>query len=61
MAAATENPPHFRATYNEIHKLIRDSAVKIQTEFAPDMFIAIGASRSVVLLHIWEVIVTDAR
>lgn len=35
-------PVHFRATYNEIHKLIRESANKIQAEFKPDTFIAIG-------------------
>lgn len=37
-------PEHLRATYNEIHNLIKVSAGKIQKEFAPDMFIAIGMS-----------------
>lgn len=32
---------HLRATYNDIHKLIQQSAVKI-AEFKPDLFIAIG-------------------
>jgi hypothetical protein len=43
MAAVVEDPPHFRATYNDVHNLIRASAQRIQAEFAPDMFIAIGA------------------
>lgn len=34
---------HFRITYNEVHNLIRSSARKIQEDFKPDMFIAIGA------------------
>jgi hypoxanthine phosphoribosyltransferase len=38
-----EEPPHFRATYNDIHNLIRARAPQIQAEFRPDMFIAIGA------------------
>jgi hypothetical protein len=36
MTAVVEDPPHFRATYNDVHN-------RIQAEFAPDMFIAIGA------------------
>jgi hypothetical protein len=38
-----EQPPHLRATYNEVHKLIGESAKRI-AEFKPDMFIAIGHS-----------------
>lgn len=37
----TEQPPHSRATYNEIHKLIRESAKRI-VGFRPNLFIAIG-------------------
>jgi hypothetical protein len=33
---------HVRRTYNEIHKLIGNAAEKIQTEFNPDLLIAIG-------------------
>ena len=33
---------HLHYTYNDIHKLIAKSAVKIAEEFKPDMFIAIG-------------------
>jgi hypothetical protein len=36
-------PEHLRATYNDIHKLIRDAAAKI-AEFKPNLFIAIGLS-----------------
>ncbi|KAF9778433.1 hypothetical protein BJ322DRAFT_1093059 [Thelephora terrestris] len=36
-----EGPPHLKATYNEIHKLIRESAKRI-AEFQPNMFVAIG-------------------
>jgi len=39
----TEAPPHLRATYNEIHKLIGESAKRI-AEFKPSLFIAIGHS-----------------
>jgi hypothetical protein len=39
----SEGPKHYRATYNDVHNLIRASAGKIQAEFKPDMFIAIGA------------------
>ncbi|OAX43918.1 PRTase-like protein [Rhizopogon vinicolor AM-OR11-026] len=35
-------PAHLRATYNDVHNIIRASAVKIASEFNPDMFIAIG-------------------
>lgn len=38
-----EQAPHLRATYNEIHKLIRESAQRI-ADFKPNMFIAIGHS-----------------
>ena len=34
-------PEHIRATYNDIHKLIRASAERI-AEFKPDLLIAIG-------------------
>ena len=33
---------HLRATYNDIHNLIRASADKIAT-FKPDLFVAIGS------------------
>ncbi|KAG8679140.1 hypoxanthine-guanine phosphoribosyltransferase, partial [Ceratobasidium sp. 395] len=33
---------HLRATYNEIHMLIGAAAQKIEKEFAPDLFVAIG-------------------
>ncbi|EMD39059.1 hypothetical protein CERSUDRAFT_63970 [Gelatoporia subvermispora B] len=36
-------PEHIRATYEDIHKLIRSTAEKIK-EFKPDILIAIGAS-----------------
>lgn len=36
-------PTHVRATYNEIHNLIKASAHKIGEEFKPNMLIAIGA------------------
>ncbi|EIW79264.1 PRTase-like protein [Coniophora puteana RWD-64-598 SS2] len=35
------DPPHLRATYNDIHNIIKASAVQI-AEFKPDMLIAIG-------------------
>ena len=35
-------PEHLRATYNEIHNIIKRSAEKI-AEFKPNMLIAIGA------------------
>jgi hypoxanthine phosphoribosyltransferase len=35
-------PEHARVTYNDVHNLIKASAAKIQQEFKPDMFIAIG-------------------
>jgi hypothetical protein len=41
-AHGTAEPEHFRATYNDIHNLIRARAPTIQAEFKPDMFIAIG-------------------
>jgi hypothetical protein len=41
-AHGTAEPEHFRATYNDIHNLIRARALTIQAEFKPDMFIAIG-------------------
>ncbi|THH03136.1 hypothetical protein EW146_g10501 [Bondarzewia mesenterica] len=34
-------PEHLRATYNDVHNLIKNSASKI-AEFKPDIFIAIG-------------------
>ena len=40
-------PVHIRATYNDIHKLIRARAQQI-AEFKPDMLIAIGAFPRVV-------------
>lgn len=36
-------PEHIRATYEDIHKLIRSTAERIK-EFKPDILIAIGAS-----------------
>ncbi|KAL7007217.1 hypothetical protein EMMF5_003056 [Cystobasidiomycetes sp. EMM_F5] len=33
---------HLRVTYNDIHKLIKNAAEKIKTEFRPDLFVAIG-------------------
>jgi hypoxanthine phosphoribosyltransferase len=33
---------HLRVTYNDIHNIIRATADKIESEFKPDMFIAIG-------------------
>lgn len=40
---ADEEPPvHVRATYNDVHHLIRASASSIQSTFHPDMLIAIG-------------------
>ncbi|KAJ8579953.1 PRTase-like protein [Rhizopogon salebrosus TDB-379] len=33
---------HLRATYNDVHNIIRATADKIASEFKPDMFIAIG-------------------
>ncbi|KAK9894064.1 PRTase-like protein [Cystobasidium minutum MCA 4210] len=33
---------HYRPTYNDIHKLIGNSAKKIRDEFKPDLFVAIG-------------------
>jgi hypothetical protein len=38
-----EEPPHIRATYNDIHNIIRDASVKI-AEWKPDMMVAIGES-----------------
>ncbi|KAG9124923.1 hypoxanthine-guanine phosphoribosyltransferase [Ceratobasidium sp. 392] len=37
-----EHDGHLRATYNEIHTLIGSAAQKIEKEFAPDLFVAIG-------------------
>ncbi|QRW03031.1 hypoxanthine-guanine phosphoribosyltransferase [Ceratobasidium sp. AG-Ba] len=37
-----EHDGHLRATYNEIHMLIGASAARIEKEFAPDLFVAIG-------------------
>jgi hypoxanthine phosphoribosyltransferase len=37
-------PEHVRATYNDIHDLIKASATKI-AEFKPNMIIAIGVYR----------------
>ncbi|KAJ8594678.1 PRTase-like protein [Rhizopogon salebrosus TDB-379] len=34
---------HLRATYNDIHNIIRATADKVASEFKPDIFIAIGA------------------
>jgi hypothetical protein len=39
----SEDPEHHRVTYNDVSHLISALAVKIQAEFSPDMFIAIGA------------------
>jgi len=36
-----DGPPHIRATYNEIHEIIKNTSVKI-AEWKPDMMIAIG-------------------
>ncbi|KAG8764100.1 hypoxanthine-guanine phosphoribosyltransferase [Ceratobasidium sp. 423] len=33
---------HLRATYNEIHTLIGKAAERIEKEYAPDLFVAIG-------------------
>jgi hypoxanthine phosphoribosyltransferase len=41
-------PEHVRATYNDIHDLIKASAEKI-VEFKPNMIIAIGVCTSVLL------------
>ena len=40
-------PTHVRATYNEIHNLIKASAHKIGEDFKPNMLIAIGASHQI--------------
>lgn len=40
--AEEEAPVHVRATYNDIHRLIRAAAGPIQSTFRPDMLIAIG-------------------
>lgn len=37
-----EHDGHMRATYNEIHTLIGQAAERIEKEFAPDLFVAIG-------------------
>ena len=37
----TDGPPHLRATYNDIHKLIGETAKRIAV-FKPNLFIAIG-------------------
>ncbi|KAG9102919.1 hypoxanthine-guanine phosphoribosyltransferase [Ceratobasidium sp. 370] len=37
-----EHDGHLRATYNEIHMLIGAAAQRIEKEFAPDLFVAIG-------------------
>jgi hypothetical protein len=39
---SSDMPQHVRATYNDIHKLIRAASEKIDSEFKPDLFIAIG-------------------
>ncbi|KAF7977120.1 hypothetical protein HWV62_4732 [Athelia sp. TMB] len=39
---AEEGPQHVRATYNDIHDLIKASAAKIGPDFKPNMIIAIG-------------------
>lgn len=41
-------PDHVHATYNDIHNMIKASAQKIQAEFKPDIFIAIGKSSRVI-------------
>jgi hypoxanthine phosphoribosyltransferase len=33
---------HVRVTYNEVHKLIAKASERIQTDFKPDILIAIG-------------------
>lgn len=33
---------HVRCTYNDIHKLIAKASERIQSEFKPDVIIAIG-------------------
>ena len=33
---------HVRCTYNDIHKLIGKASERIQSEFKPDVMIAIG-------------------
>lgn len=35
-------PEHVRATYNDIHNIIKTSAERISAEFKPDLLIAIG-------------------
>ncbi|KIP10041.1 hypothetical protein PHLGIDRAFT_66461 [Phlebiopsis gigantea 11061_1 CR5-6] len=42
----SSEPQHFRATYNDIHNLIRARADQI-AEFKPDMLIAIGECRGI--------------
>lgn len=37
---------HVRATYNDIHKLIRNATPKIAEAFKPELLVAIGTSRS---------------
>lgn len=37
-----EEPPHLKATYNDVHNIIKATASTIASEFKPDMFIAIG-------------------
>ncbi|CCO28438.1 hypothetical protein BN14_02433 [Rhizoctonia solani AG-1 IB] len=37
-----EHDGHLRATYNEIHALIGKAAERIEKEYAPDLFVAIG-------------------
>lgn len=39
-------PTHVRATYNDIHNLIKASAHKIGEEFKPNMLIAIGVYKA---------------
>jgi hypothetical protein len=36
-----EEPKHIRATYNEIHEIIKNSSAEI-AQWKPDMIIAIG-------------------
>jgi len=35
-------PVHVKATYNDVHNIIRAISNRIASEFKPDIFIAIG-------------------
>ncbi|KAG8744192.1 hypoxanthine-guanine phosphoribosyltransferase [Ceratobasidium sp. 414] len=49
-----EHDGHLRATYNEIHMLIGAAAQRIEKEFAPDLFVAIGEHLSTIFIYLFH-------